>query len=117
MGVSDVLTAIGWIVGPLVTALVAALIAQHRKLKEARERAARSETDLQLAINTILKALARDYIKDAYQKYVIEGHKMTIAAYEELLEVYEAYKAMGGNGTAKAYMKELMALKPYLVTE
>lgn len=65
----------------------------------------------------IEKALARDYIKDAYQKYVVEGHKMTIAAYDELMEVYEAYVALGGNGTAKALMAELIKLKPYLVID
>lgn len=65
----------------------------------------------------IEKASARAHIKEAYQKYVIEGHTLTIAAYEELLEEYEAYQLLGGNGTAKAYMQEIMALKPYLVTD
>lgn len=65
----------------------------------------------------IEKASARAHIKEAYQKYIIEGQHMTIAAYEELLEEYEAYRIMGGNGTAKAYMDEIMKLKPYLVIE
>lgn len=66
---------------------------------------------------TIEKASARAHIKDAYQRYIIEGAHMTIASYEELLEEYEAYTILGGNGTAKAYMEEIMAKKPYLVTE
>lgn len=33
------------------------------------------------AMATIMKALARDYVKDAYQKYIVEEHTMTIAAY------------------------------------
>lgn len=65
----------------------------------------------------IEKASARAHIKEAYQKYIIEGQHMTIAAYEEILEEYEAYRIMGGNGTAKAYMNEIMKLKPYLVLE
>ena len=66
---------------------------------------------------SIEKALARDYIKDTYQKYVVEEHKMTIAAYDECIEIYEAYRVLGGNGTAKAYMEEIMELRPYLVTD
>lgn len=65
----------------------------------------------------IEKAMARQMIFDAYEKYVIRGEHMTIARYEELLKVYEAYVILGGNGTAKAYMEEIMAKKPYLVTE
>lgn len=63
------------------------------------------------------KASARAHVKEAYQRYVIEGHKMTIAAYEELTEEYEAYRILGGNGTAKAYMEEITAQVPYLVTD
>lgn len=63
------------------------------------------------------KASARVHVKEAYQRYVIEGHKMTIAAYEELTEEYEAYRILGGNGTAKAYMEEITAKVPYLVTD
>lgn len=63
------------------------------------------------------KASARAHVKEAYQRYVIEGHKMTIAAYEELTEEYEAYHILGGNGTAKAYMEEITAKVPYLVTD
>lgn len=65
----------------------------------------------------IEKASARAHIKEAYQRYVIEKQRMTIAAYDELLEEYEAYQIMGGNGTAKAYMGEIVKLKPYLVLE
>ena len=63
------------------------------------------------------KTSARAHVKEAYQRYVIEGHKMTIAAYEELTEEYEAYRILGGNGTAKAYMEEITAKVPYLVTD
>lgn len=63
------------------------------------------------------KASARAHVKEAYQRYVIEGYKMTIAAYEELTEEYEAYRILGGNGTAKAYMEEITAKVPYLVTD
>lgn len=93
-------------VGMLATGVIGYLagrLKQHSKREKARI--------------TIEKASARAHVKEAYQKYVIEGAHMTIASYEELLEEYEAYVILGGNGTAKAYMKELEAMKPYLVTE
>lgn len=92
--------------GMTVTGVLGFLLArlkQHGKVERARIE--------------IEKAMARQMIFDAYEKYVIRGEHMTIARYEELLRVYEAYQALGGNGTAKAYMKEIIAKKPYLVTD
>lgn len=82
---------------------LAGILKQHTKREKARIK--------------IEKAMARQMIFDAYEKYIINHEHMTIARYEELLETYEAYTVLGGNGTAKRYMKEIMAKKPYLVTE
>ena len=65
----------------------------------------------------IEKSLARQMIFEAYEDYVINGKKLTIARYEELLRIFDAYTALGGNGTAKKYMEEIKALKPYLVID
>ena len=86
-----------------IIGFLAGVLKQHGKREKARI--------------IIEKASAREHIKTAYQKYIIEGAHMTIATYEDLLEEYEAYQILGGNGTAKAYMKEIMAKKPYLVIE
>ena len=74
-------------------------------------------TKYQRARLIIDKASAREHIKNAYEKYVIDGKHMSISAYDDLLEEYEAYKLLGGNGTGERYMKEIKALKPYLSTE
>lgn len=42
---------------------------------------------------------------------------MSISTYDELLEEYEAYKLLGGNGTGERYMNEIKALKPYLIID
>lgn len=42
---------------------------------------------------------------------------MTIARYDEIIREYDAYKVLGGNGTAEAYMDEIRKKRPYLVTE
>lgn len=63
------------------------------------------------------KASAREHIKTAYKKYVIGGKKMSISTYDDLLEEYEAYKLLGGNGTGERYMAEIKKLKPFLITD
>lgn len=119
-----IITAAGWVFAPICSALVVALVNSRKSAKTERERAeeaerkaAEEDAALEAAMREILKALARQMILDAYEKYIIHGEHLTIARYEELLRVYEAYKALGGNGTAEAYMREIIARKPYLVTD
>lgn len=69
------------------------------------------------AMGQILKAIGRKEIMDAYQAYIIEGHKMTVERYEQLTEIYEAYAALGGNGTAKRMYEEITAKRPWVVTD
>lgn len=119
-----IITAAGWVFAPVCSALVVALVNSRKNAKtereraeEAERRAAEEDAALEAATHEIMKALARQMIIDAYEKYIIHGEHLTIARYEELLRVYEAYKALGGNGTAEAYMREIIARKPYLVTD
>lgn len=94
------------VVGMSATGVIGFLAAQVKHL-----------TKYQRARLIIDKASAREHIKNAYEKYVIDGKHMSISAYDDLLEEYEAYKLLGGNGTGERYMKEIKALKPYLITE
>ena len=91
------------IVGLLASGVIGFLIAQVKNL-----------TKYQRARLIIDKASAREHIKTAYQKYVIDGKKMSISTYDELLE---EYKLLGGNGTGERYMNEIKALKPYLIID
>lgn len=74
-------------------------------------------TKVERARIVIEKASARAHIKAAYKRYIIDGEHMSISAYDELLEEYDAYTVLGGNGTAKRYMEEIKELKPYLVID
>lgn len=65
----------------------------------------------------IEKATAREMVFAAYEDYVVRGRHLTIARHDELLRVFEAYTALGGNGTAKRCMDEIEALRPYLVID
>lgn len=42
---------------------------------------------------------------------------MSISTYDDLLEEYEAYKLLGGNGTGERYMAVIKKLKPFLITD
>lgn len=97
-----VLTAVG-MAATGVIGFLAGTLKQHSRRERARV--------------IIEKASAREHIKTAYEKYIVKDSVMTIATYEDLLEEYEAYQILGGNGTAKAYMKEIIEKKPYLVTK
>lgn len=94
------------IVAMAVTGVLGFLIARVKHLSKFEQ--ARVEIE---------KAMAREMIFEAYEKYVIRGEKLTIARYDELLRIFEAYTALGGNGTAKKYMEEIKAMRPYLVID
>ena len=65
----------------------------------------------------LVKAQGRKEIVDAYQAFVMEGRHMTVERHRELAETYEAYTALGGNGTAKRLWAELGEIDPWIVTD
>lgn len=65
----------------------------------------------------LAKAQGRKEIVDAYQAFVVEGRHMTVERHRELAETYEAYTALGGNGTARRLWEELEEIDPWIVTD
>lgn len=63
------------------------------------------------------KCTSRKYIFDAYERYIVKAEHMSTARYDELLDLYDAYKTLGGNGTAERYMDEIRQKNPYLITQ
>lgn len=53
------------------------------------------------------RLLLRRQIVSDHRKYVIKGEPMTQFAYEDIIEVHDAYKALGGNGLTDKMYKEL----------
>lgn len=51
--------------------------------------------------------LLRDKIIEDHKKYVIDTLPMPSYAYENFVETYEAYKALGGNGMAQKMFDEM----------
>ena len=97
-------------VSALIGALVAGVIVRVKS-------SAKAATKEMRAIKLGVKAMLRKEIVDAYQYYIVEGHKMTLERYEELKESYEAYIALGGNGIAKRLFKEIEEKKPWIVMD
>lgn len=48
-----------------------------------------------------MKASLRRDLVDSYERYVQEGQVLTIERKHEIVDAYEAYSALGGNGTGK----------------
>lgn len=91
---------------PLVTGIFGYLLAMLRRRSKAEKATAQ-----------IIKALGRKEIMDAYQTYVVDGHRMTVERFEQITEIIEAYAALGGNGTAKRMYEEIKAKRPWIVTD
>lgn len=97
-------------ISALIGALVAGVIVRLKS-------SARHATDEMKAIKRGLRAILRKEIVDAYQYYIVEGHKMTVERIDELEKAFEAYEGLGGNGTAKELFNVVKANRPWIVTD
>lgn len=61
------------------------------------------------ALYSGMKALLRKELIDDYEKYVQNGdqHVLTYERKREIDECYDAYKALGGNGTGKKMYEKI----------
>ena len=96
LAMQQIITTVAGMAATGVIGYLAATVKKHGKVEKAR-----IEID----------------IFDAFERYVVRGEHMTIARYDEIIREYDAYKVLGGNGTAEAYMDEIRKKRPYLVTE
>lgn len=70
------------------------------------------------AMATILKCTARNDIRDYYERHVVHGEKLTEARYNEIVDEFSAYEALGGNGHAtKQYMEGITSITPWMVID
>ena len=65
----------------------------------------------------ILKAIARKEIMDAHERYVVKKERMSVERYHEMERICSAYTDLGGNGSAKPLIADLLAIHPYVITE
>lgn len=92
-----ILTILGWLLAPVCSALVAYIVAAKRA---GRERNA--------ALENGMRVLLRQQLVDYHRLYVASGEPCPVSIKEQATRVYEAYHALGGNGTGTQLWEEIM---------
>ncbi len=77
-------------------------------------RTMRSMHKRQKAEDLALEAILRRMIIEAYAEHVVDSAPMSLNRKQEIEDMSEAYFGLGGNGTAKRQVEELMQVKPTL---
>ena len=77
----------------------------------------KNKTKLEKAMLKIAKASARKEIVDAYEEYVVRKKKLTVERYDELVETFDAYIELSGNGTTKRLWEEIQKVRPWIVMD
>lgn len=77
-----------------------AKITELAELKALREEL-EAEKAMRDALYKGMKSSLRKDLVDAYGEYVTAGKSLTVERFHELTEGYNAYVALGGNGTGK----------------
>ena len=92
-------TIITYIVSPIVAALlgyIVWLLQQQKRAQTAQEKG-------------IMLLLRREILND-HKKYCVSKEPMLPLAYDDLCEIHDAYKALGGNGMTDKLFAEITAL-------
>lgn len=88
---------VGWAITSALSAAVGVLATQ------ARHRGARGE-----AMEQGMRALMRAQLIELHEKYVADGRGCPVTIKEQATSIYQAYHALGGNGTGTRLYHELM---------
>ena len=97
MEASQILTILGWVLSPICASLVTYIVTL-RKASKAHEEA------MQKGMLVLLRQKLIDYHRD----YVASGKPCPVRIKEQATAAYEAYAALGGNGTGKQLWQEIM---------
>lgn len=89
---------VGWALGLISTGIIALLKLSIQQKKESIKRDKLNDHIHMLTL--------RKMIKDLGEELLAKDH-ITLEEYDELLELNEPYKALGGNGTAKALINKV----------
>lgn len=108
MEASQILTVLGWVLAPICSALVTALVAVV-KINKAKEKAkAEAITAHDAALELGVRALLRQQLIDYHRNYVASGGPCPVRIKEQATAVHDAYAALGGNGTGTQLWHEIM---------
>lgn len=97
MEASQILTVLGWVLSPVCASLVTYIVTK-RKAGKAHEE----------AMQKGMLVLLRQKLIDYHREYVASGKPCPVRIKEQATAAYEAYAALGGNGTGEQLWKEIM---------
>lgn len=104
MEVAQMLTVAGWVLAPVCSALVTALVAVGKINKaKASAKTARDE-----ALEKGVRALLRQQLINYHKEYVASGKPCPVRIKEQATAVHDAYTELGGNGTGTQLWHEIM---------
>ena len=104
MEAAQLLTIAGWLLAPVCSALVTALVAVV-KLNKAK---AAVKSDRDKALEQGVRALLRQQLINYHKEYVASGKPCPVRIKEQATAVHDAYTALGGNGTGTQLWHEIM---------
>lgn len=108
-----IISVVGFIIatiGGVLAGFFAGKYKEHKQHKKERD-------EIDEARIMIEKATARRLIFEAYDDHYIQNKHITVDRKREIKETFEAYRLLGGNGTAKEYYEKLMSIPTHLVTD
>lgn len=62
-----------------------------------------------------MRCLLRKEIVDAYDRFIVEGKPISVERKREVIEAYEAYHDLGGNGVITEMYEEIKDKDTYIV--
>lgn len=101
-------TFLGGVIGILSTK-----IKKNKAKEEAQEKLAEAK---QKALEAGVQALLRNELVRRYREYEVKG-EMSILDKENIEEMFKRYEELGGNGTVKHLMSELLQLPTKIIKE
>ena len=104
----DLQMIIGWVAGPMATALIAWLGASLRAArKRERERDAKRDAEHE-ALCMGMREEMRSKLYAMHERYVVHGESMPYHEKERAESIFTVYHNLGGNGTGEHVYTELL---------
>lgn len=91
---------VGWLVPTVLAAVAGYLGGKIGKL-----------TERDKAMEQGIQVLLRGEITRAYQRHIIDGKPITLECRRQVEDFWQAYHALGGNGTGESMYRELCELQ------
>ena len=97
------------VISGVLLMLISAGVYARKKAKKANQQRETEQDTIQTALRNGVKGMLRNSIIEMYNKYSEKGY-MPIYARENLKDLHEEYKALGGNGVLDGLVSQLEKL-------